>query len=163
MLITSLVAAGLVVVYRVVCIWENRRRDKAGTTEGFDHAYEDDLTDRKVSARRPEVGEMLRADSVAEPAIPVYPLIRDCVVWGVWVEKGYYGFKSTEPEGCSGPNGKGLEMACRRVFVSRLAGLESEAEDNKNPFGNVFAIPLDCGTVSMLQGSEPLFSFNMVV
>ncbi|KAK4149221.1 major facilitator superfamily domain-containing protein [Chaetomidium leptoderma] len=46
-LITSLVAAGLIIVYRFVCIWENKRRDKAGTMEGFDHAYEDDSTDRK--------------------------------------------------------------------------------------------------------------------
>ena len=27
----------------------NRRRDASGTMEGFDHAYEDDLTDLKVS------------------------------------------------------------------------------------------------------------------
>lgn len=47
MLITSLVAAGLIIVYRFVCVWDNRRRDKAGTMEGFDHAYEDDSTDRK--------------------------------------------------------------------------------------------------------------------
>jgi hypothetical protein len=45
-LITALVAAGLILVYRFLCVWENRRRDKAGTLEGFDHAYEDDLTDR---------------------------------------------------------------------------------------------------------------------
>lgn len=47
-LITSIIAAALVIVYRFVCIWENKKRDKAGTAEGFDHAYEDDLTDRKV-------------------------------------------------------------------------------------------------------------------
>jgi len=47
-LITAIVAAVLVIVYRFVCIWENKRRDKAGTAEGFDHAYEDDLTDSKV-------------------------------------------------------------------------------------------------------------------
>lgn len=35
-------------VYRFYCIWENRRRDRTGTNEAFDHAYEDDLTDRKV-------------------------------------------------------------------------------------------------------------------
>ncbi|KAK4447413.1 major facilitator superfamily domain-containing protein [Podospora aff. communis PSN243] len=45
-LITALVAAGLILVYRFLCVWENHRRDKAGTLEGFDHAYEDDLTDR---------------------------------------------------------------------------------------------------------------------
>ncbi|KAJ4370747.1 hypothetical protein N0V83_005268 [Neocucurbitaria cava] len=44
---TSVAAAVLSVVYRYVCIWENRKRDKTGTLEGFDHAYEDDLTDVK--------------------------------------------------------------------------------------------------------------------
>lgn len=46
--ITSAVAAGLAVVYRYLCIWENKRRDKHGVMESFDHAYEDDVTDRKV-------------------------------------------------------------------------------------------------------------------
>jgi hypothetical protein len=46
-LATAIAAAVLTVVYRYVCIWDNRRRDKAGTLEGFDHAYEDDLTDVK--------------------------------------------------------------------------------------------------------------------
>jgi hypothetical protein len=46
--ITSIVAAVLAVVYRYVCLWENKRRDKKGV-EAFDHAYEDDLTDMKVS------------------------------------------------------------------------------------------------------------------
>lgn len=45
-LATSIAAAVLAVVYRYVCIWENARRDKNGV-EGFDHAYEDDLTDKK--------------------------------------------------------------------------------------------------------------------
>jgi hypothetical protein len=38
-------------VYRFVCIWDNKQRDKAGVMEGFDHAYEDDSTDRKVSGK----------------------------------------------------------------------------------------------------------------
>lgn len=45
--ITSAITAGLAIVYRFVCVWENRKRDKAGTPEGYEHAYEDDLTDRK--------------------------------------------------------------------------------------------------------------------
>lgn len=45
-MITSIVAAVLAVVYRYVCLWENKR-DKLGV-EAFDHAYEDDLTDIKV-------------------------------------------------------------------------------------------------------------------
>ena len=47
-LITSLAAGVLLVVYRYLCVWENRNRDKAGIAEGFEHAYEDDLTDKKV-------------------------------------------------------------------------------------------------------------------
>ena len=47
--ITAIAAAVLSVVYRYVCIWENKRRDRNGA-EAFDHAYEDDLTDTKVCA-----------------------------------------------------------------------------------------------------------------
>jgi len=46
---TAAGAAVLSLVYRFSCIWENKRRDKTGMMEGYDHAYEDDLTDRKVS------------------------------------------------------------------------------------------------------------------
>ncbi|KAF3005952.1 hypothetical protein E8E13_010158 [Curvularia kusanoi] len=46
-LATSIAAAVLAIVYRYVCIWENRHRDKSGTMEGFDNAYDDDLTDVK--------------------------------------------------------------------------------------------------------------------
>lgn len=46
--ITAIVAAGFVAMYRVVCALDNRKRDKSGIMEGYEHAYEDDLTDRKV-------------------------------------------------------------------------------------------------------------------
>ncbi|KAJ5951065.1 Major facilitator superfamily domain general substrate transporter [Penicillium vulpinum] len=45
-LITAIVAGLFVFVYRILCSMENRRRDKMGTVEGFEHAYEDDLTDK---------------------------------------------------------------------------------------------------------------------
>ncbi|KAH7017093.1 major facilitator superfamily domain-containing protein [Ilyonectria destructans] len=45
--VTSVVAGVLALVYRMLCMWTNRQRDNNGTPEGFDHAYEDDLTDRK--------------------------------------------------------------------------------------------------------------------
>lgn len=48
--ITSLLAGLLIIVYRFVCVWDNRKRDDAGIEEGFDHAYEGDLTDKKVIA-----------------------------------------------------------------------------------------------------------------
>lgn len=47
-LATALAAGVLALVYRYVCIWENRRRDNAGIAESYDHAYEDDMTDLKV-------------------------------------------------------------------------------------------------------------------
>ncbi|VTT69226.1 unnamed protein product [Fusarium fujikuroi] len=47
--VTSIIAGLLALVYRGLCMWSNSKRDKAGTTEGFDHAYEDDLTDKKAS------------------------------------------------------------------------------------------------------------------
>ncbi|KAG6035720.1 hypothetical protein E4U41_005948 [Claviceps citrina] len=44
--VISAVAAGLLaVLYRYVCVWDNRRRDEAGIPEAFDHAFDDDLTD----------------------------------------------------------------------------------------------------------------------
>jgi hypothetical protein len=45
---SSAAAAVLTMVYRFYCIWENKKRDKTGVVEGFEHAYDDDLTDRKV-------------------------------------------------------------------------------------------------------------------
>ena len=38
----------LSLTYRFGCIRENRKQDEAGTLEGYDHAYEDDATDKKV-------------------------------------------------------------------------------------------------------------------
>jgi hypothetical protein len=38
----------LVIVYRFFCAWENKKRDEAGIMEGYEHAYDDDFTDRTV-------------------------------------------------------------------------------------------------------------------
>lgn len=46
--ITAVATAVIAVFYRYLCIWENKQRDKAGVLEAFEHAYEDDVTDRKV-------------------------------------------------------------------------------------------------------------------
>ena len=43
---TSAAAVVLAIVYRFYCAWENKRRDKTGELEAFEHAYEDDLTDK---------------------------------------------------------------------------------------------------------------------
>jgi hypothetical protein len=40
-------AAALAIVYRYLCIWENRRRDLVGMTEAINNAFDDDLTDMK--------------------------------------------------------------------------------------------------------------------
>jgi len=47
--VTSISAGVLIVVYRFVCTADNTRRDKSGIGEAFEHAYEDDYTDKKVS------------------------------------------------------------------------------------------------------------------
>lgn len=47
--VTSVLAAVLVIVYRYVCLWDNRKRDESGIAEGFGNAYQDDLTDKTVS------------------------------------------------------------------------------------------------------------------
>ncbi|KAL3481414.1 major facilitator superfamily domain-containing protein [Aspergillus californicus] len=44
--VTTFIAGVLVFIYRVVCLADNRRRDATGVMEGFEHAYEDDLTDK---------------------------------------------------------------------------------------------------------------------
>jgi hypothetical protein len=46
--ITSILSAALALVYRYLSMWENKRRDKAGILEDYEHAYDDDLTDIKV-------------------------------------------------------------------------------------------------------------------
>ncbi|KAF5017614.1 hypothetical protein F66182_10440 [Fusarium sp. NRRL 66182] len=47
--VATAIAAGLLAIgYRFMCIWTNKKRDEAGIMEGFDHAYEDDLTDKKT-------------------------------------------------------------------------------------------------------------------
>lgn len=43
--VTAIAAALLVLVYRLVCIWHHKRRDRKGT-ENFEHAYEDGHTDK---------------------------------------------------------------------------------------------------------------------
>lgn len=70
---TSIVAAVLAIVYRYVCVWENKRRDKLGN-EAFDHAYEDDLTDMKVRMNRFRRKRPLLT-SLAEPTVQISAVI----------------------------------------------------------------------------------------
>ncbi|OJJ81315.1 uncharacterized protein ASPGLDRAFT_177023 [Aspergillus glaucus CBS 516.65] len=44
--VTSFVAGVTVLIYRFVCAWENRKRDRSGTPEGYENAYQDDFTDK---------------------------------------------------------------------------------------------------------------------
>lgn len=48
---TAVASAVLSLVYRSICVWENKRRDEAGISEAYEHAYDDDVTDKKVRAR----------------------------------------------------------------------------------------------------------------
>lgn len=47
--VTSFAAGVIVLIYRFICLWENRRRDESGTSEAYENAYQDDLTDKTVS------------------------------------------------------------------------------------------------------------------
>ena len=71
--ITSIAAGLLALVYRAVCMWESRQRDRDGSSEGFDHAYEDDLTDKKVRCSH-GLGKQFADNSFAEPAVQVYSM-----------------------------------------------------------------------------------------
>lgn len=49
MVIVTAIAAGVgIFLYRLLCVWHNRKRDASGIMEGFEHAYDDDATDVKV-------------------------------------------------------------------------------------------------------------------
>jgi hypothetical protein len=85
--VTSIIAGLLALVYRGLCMWSNSKRDKSGTTEGFDHAYEDDLTDKKVSHLL-FFGEFY-TDQL-EHAIPVHPLIIIVYAWLSCVSRDGY-------------------------------------------------------------------------
>lgn len=50
---TSIAAVLSCVLYRVICIMHNRRRDSKGIEESFEHAFQDDLTDLKVCLHAP--------------------------------------------------------------------------------------------------------------
>lgn len=47
--VTSFAAGITVLLYRFVCVRENKQRDQSGTPEGYENAYQDDLTDKTVS------------------------------------------------------------------------------------------------------------------
>ncbi|POS81019.1 allantoate permease [Diaporthe helianthi] len=44
---STIAAVLLLLAYRYVCLSQNRKRDRDGFAESFEHAYEDDLTDKK--------------------------------------------------------------------------------------------------------------------
>lgn len=46
---TTIATAVISIMYRYLSLWENKKRDKVGA-EGYEHAYDDDLTDTKVSS-----------------------------------------------------------------------------------------------------------------
>ena len=57
-------------------MWENKRRDN-NCAEAYDHAYEDDLTDRKVCIEHQGV-EGLLLTVLAEPTVPLPAVITAC-------------------------------------------------------------------------------------
>lgn len=46
---TSFAAGVVTLIYRFVCVWKNGKRDDSGIPEGYEHAYQDTLTDKTVS------------------------------------------------------------------------------------------------------------------
>jgi hypothetical protein len=48
--VLTVIAGILVLIYRFVCLRDNRKRDASGVLEGFENAYQDDLTDKTVSS-----------------------------------------------------------------------------------------------------------------
>lgn len=46
--VTSFGAGVTVLVCRLICVRQNRKRDDSGTSEGYENAYQDDLTDKTV-------------------------------------------------------------------------------------------------------------------
>jgi len=77
--VTSIVAGLLAGLYRLLCVWSNKSRDEAGTSEAFDNAYEDDLTDIKVTTvqtSRSLIYNSLTSTSIESP-IPLYSMICD--------------------------------------------------------------------------------------
>lgn len=80
--ITAIIAGLFVLVYRILCSMENRRRDKMGTVEGFEHAYEDDLTDKMV--RNTSSNLLSFIDRPIEYAIPVF-IVRAATIGGFGV------------------------------------------------------------------------------
>lgn len=69
-------------------MWSNRKRDAAGIMEGFDHAYDDDLTDKKASC---SIYPIQKPANKSEHAIPIYSLngglrlggrnLDSCLLW----------------------------------------------------------------------------------
>lgn len=65
---TTLASIVCIMLYGLACVWDNRRRDRMGS-EGFEHAYEDDLTDVKV--RLPDRAPMKDLTGVTESTVPL--------------------------------------------------------------------------------------------
>lgn len=71
-IITSAISCVLMIAYRVVCAYDNKKRDAAGIMEAFDNAYDDDLTDKKVC---PTKCYMRDAQVLTEPQNPQFRYI----------------------------------------------------------------------------------------
>lgn len=83
---STLAAALLLLAYRYVCLAHNRRRDRAGFMESFEHAYEDDLTDLKVSVTT-EGHVSLRLKSLSLTICTTEPSFQICSLdycWSCW-------------------------------------------------------------------------------
>lgn len=71
-LVTAILTQILTIVYRYLCILENKKRDNSGIQEGYDHAYDDDVTDKLVSL--PFLATRAQSKEQADPAFKEPPI-----------------------------------------------------------------------------------------
>lgn len=72
--VTAAATGVMGVIYRLICQHDNRKRDREGVHEGFDHAFEDP-TDKVVCLRFGQSCSRVFADLLTEQTIPIYHLI----------------------------------------------------------------------------------------
>ncbi|KAF2820572.1 MFS general substrate transporter [Ophiobolus disseminans] len=75
--VTALIAGFLALAYRFWCVAINNKRDKTGVMEGFEHAYEDDSTDKKNPQFRNNGRESCKHCSTAGRECQVRPSKRE--------------------------------------------------------------------------------------
>lgn len=82
--VTQSTAAVLTLLYRILCVRENNRRDKTGIMESYDHAFDDDLTDRMVRYRDQNTEVTFTYLLILESSIPLRVLRYESEKRNLW-------------------------------------------------------------------------------